>query len=118
MRDYAGALRNIPSLHTLVLESNDLGSAGLAALAPALYRNTSIKVLDLLWNRLDNMKSARLHRDILRRNKTITSLNLSGNTFGQTTGAVACIAEELGSNSTLLKIHLSCCDMRDGGFPR
>jgi Leucine-rich repeat (LRR) protein len=45
------ALCNIISLQNLDLSSNDLGSAGLAELAPALYRNTSIKVLDISRNR-------------------------------------------------------------------
>jgi Ran GTPase-activating protein (RanGAP) involved in mRNA processing and transport len=35
--------------------------------------------------------------------------------FGQTTGAVECIAYGLGRNSTLLKIDLSCCDLGDDG---
>jgi hypothetical protein len=59
------------------------------------------------------MKCARLLRDILRRNKTITTLDLSWNLLGRTTDAVECIAEGLGSNSTLLKIDLSGCSLRD-----
>jgi hypothetical protein len=50
-RDNAGllgmALTNIPILQCLDLAKNDLDSAGLAELAPALYRNTSIKVLGI-----------------------------------------------------------------------
>jgi hypothetical protein len=86
---------------------------GLAELAPALYRNTSIKVLDISGN--SSMDNAELLRDIIRRNKTITALDLSGNNFGGRTGAVKCIAEGLGSNSTLLKIDISNCALRDGG---
>jgi hypothetical protein len=37
----------------------------------------------------------------------MTALDLSENGFGKTTGAVECIADGLGSNSTLLKIDLS-----------
>jgi Ran GTPase-activating protein (RanGAP) involved in mRNA processing and transport len=59
------------------------------------------------------MESAEILRDIIRRNKTITTLDLSGNTFGRTPGAVDCIAEGLGSNLTLLKIDLSRCDLGD-----
>jgi Ran GTPase-activating protein (RanGAP) involved in mRNA processing and transport len=109
------ALCNIPSLHSLALTANTLKSAGLAELAPALYHNTSIKVLDMSGNDLNDMESAELLRDIIRRNKTITTLNLCSNKFGQTTGAVACIAEGLGSNSTLLVIHLQGCDLKDAG---
>jgi Ran GTPase-activating protein (RanGAP) involved in mRNA processing and transport len=111
------ALCNTPSLQSLVLIRNTLCSVGLAELAPTLYRNTSIKELDLTGNDLSNMESAEIVRDILRRNKTITTLVLSrnpfGNRFGQTTGAVECIADGLGSNSTLLKIKLFDCCLRD-----
>jgi Ran GTPase-activating protein (RanGAP) involved in mRNA processing and transport len=87
----------------------------LAELAPALYHNTSIKVLDISSaNNLIDMESAESLRDIIRSNKTITTLDLSENRFGFTTGAVECIAEGLGDNSTLLKIDLSRCALRDG----
>jgi hypothetical protein len=110
------ALCNIPNLHILVLGAFTLGSVGLAELAPALYRNTSIKVLDMSENNLNDMESAELLRDILHSsNETITALDLSGNAFGETTGAVECIADGLGSNSTLLKIDLSSCCLGDGG---
>jgi Ran GTPase-activating protein (RanGAP) involved in mRNA processing and transport len=109
-------LCNNTSLQTLVLQDCDLGHAmRLAELAPALYHNTSIKVLDISGNRLDDMESAESLRDIIRRNTTMTTLDLSENRFGQTTGAIDCIAEGLGSNSTLLKINLRSCDLRDGG---
>jgi Ran GTPase-activating protein (RanGAP) involved in mRNA processing and transport len=109
-------LCNNPNLESLDLASNDLGSAGLVELTPVLCRNTSIKVLDISGNWLVNMESARLLRNILRHNRTMTALNLSRNYFGLTTGAVDCIAEGLGSNSTLLEIILSHCGLRDGGI--
>jgi Ran GTPase-activating protein (RanGAP) involved in mRNA processing and transport len=89
----------------------------LAELAPALYgfRNTSIEVLNLSDNNLNDEESAEILWDILRNNKTMTTLDLSGNSFGNTTGAVELIADGLGSNSTLLKIDLSRCILRDGG---
>jgi Ran GTPase-activating protein (RanGAP) involved in mRNA processing and transport len=87
----------------------------LAEIAPALYRNTSIKVLDMSRNNLIDMRSAEILRDILRHNKTMTAVDLSWNKFGQTTGAVDCIADGLGSNSTLLKIDLKYCDLGDVG---
>jgi Ran GTPase-activating protein (RanGAP) involved in mRNA processing and transport len=76
------ALCNIPSLQSLILTNFTLGSAGLAELAPALYHNTSIKVLDISENYLSNMESAVIFRDILRRNKTMTALHLSWNSLG------------------------------------
>jgi Leucine-rich repeat (LRR) protein len=61
------------------------------------------------------MESAELLREIIRRNKSITTLDLSVTHFGRTTGAVERIADGLGRNSTLLKINLSNCDLGDGG---
>jgi Ran GTPase-activating protein (RanGAP) involved in mRNA processing and transport len=109
------ALRSMPSLQSLILAYNALGSAELAELAPALYQNTSIKMLDISENHLNDTESAEILRDILRSNKTMTTLDLYGNTFGYSTGAVDCFADGLGSNSTLLKIDLSNCALGDGG---
>ena len=87
-RLFRKALCSIPSLQSLDLAGNDLEPAYLRVLAPALYYNTSIKVLDVSANTLKDMESAELLRSILHRIKTITTLNLSSNIFGQTTGAV------------------------------
>jgi Ran GTPase-activating protein (RanGAP) involved in mRNA processing and transport len=106
-------LCNTPSLQTLVLIRSGLGTALLEELAPALYHNTSIKVLDMSDNIFNDMHSARLLRDIIRRNNTMTALVLSGNNFGRTAGAVKCIADGLGSKLTLPKIGLSACALRD-----
>jgi Ran GTPase-activating protein (RanGAP) involved in mRNA processing and transport len=114
-RELGVALCSTPSLQTLLLTDSTLGSVGLMELAPALYLNTSIKVLNMSRNEWHHMESARLLRDILRSNKTITALALTGNGLGRTTGAVECIAEGLGSNSTLLKIDLSSCCLGNGG---
>jgi hypothetical protein len=108
------ALCNTPSLQSLILRDRTLESAELAELAPALCRNTSIKVLDLSENNLNDIESAETLRCILRSNKTITTLNLSRTLFERIVGAFDCIAEGLGSNSTLLNIDLSSCDLRDG----
>jgi Ran GTPase-activating protein (RanGAP) involved in mRNA processing and transport len=108
-------LCNTPSLQALALTFSNLGSAELAELAPALYHNTSIKVLDISGNRFNDMDCAGLLRDIIRCNKTITAIDLSGNSFGEMTGTVDCIADGLGRNSTLLKIDLSSCDLGDAG---
>jgi Ran GTPase-activating protein (RanGAP) involved in mRNA processing and transport len=117
-RDEARLLRLAlcESLQTLVLTGDTLGSAGLAELAPALYRNTSIKVLDLSGNTFHRIESSVILRDIMRHNQTMTALDVSRNRFGGTPGAVECIADGLGSNSTLLKINLTQCALRDGGI--
>jgi hypothetical protein len=104
-----------PSLQSLVLIHGTLGNAELGELAPALNHNKSIKVLDISENLFNDMASAEILRDILRSNKTMTALDLSGNRFGRTPGAVDCIADGLGSNSTLLKIDLSGCCLGDEG---
>jgi Leucine-rich repeat (LRR) protein len=109
------ALCNITSLQSLDLSNNDLGGAELEKLAPALCRNTSIEVLDMSWNDLNDKRSTRYLRDILRCNKTITTLALNRNRFGETATAVEHMAYGLGSNSTLLKIDLSDCALGDGG---
>jgi hypothetical protein len=114
-RQLGMVLRKTPSLQTLVLTHITLRSAGLAELAPALYRNTSIQVLDISRNRLNDMASAGILREILRSNKTITTLDLSENNFRRIAGAIDCIAEGLGSNSTLLKIDLSSCVLGHAG---
>jgi Ran GTPase-activating protein (RanGAP) involved in mRNA processing and transport len=51
----------------------------------------------------------------MRRNKTITTLDLSWNAFGETTGAVKSIADGIDSNSRLLKINISSCRLTDDG---
>jgi Ran GTPase-activating protein (RanGAP) involved in mRNA processing and transport len=114
-RELCMTLCNIPSLQSLDLTTTTLGSVELAELAPALYHNTTIKVLYMSKNNLNDIESAELLRDIFRSNKTITTLDFSGNKFGETTGAVDCIADGLGSNSTLVNIDLSSCDLGDGG---
>jgi Ran GTPase-activating protein (RanGAP) involved in mRNA processing and transport len=114
-RELGMVLCNTPCLHSLLLGHCNLGSAGLAELAPALYHNTSVKVLDMSENDLGGMESAEIFRGILRTNKTMTALDLSANELGETTGAVERIADGLGSNSTLLKIDLSNCALRDNG---
>jgi hypothetical protein len=73
------ALCNIPILRRLVLTGRTLDGAGLAELAPALYHNTSIKVLDISGNWLSDMVSAKILQSILRRSKTMTKLDFSDN---------------------------------------
>jgi hypothetical protein len=111
------ALCNIPSLQSLVLVDGTLGSAELAELAPALYRNTPTKVLDISENILNDMESAEILRNIIRNNKIMTTLDFSGNGLGQRTGAVDCFAVGLGSNSTLLKLNISRCCLKDYDIP-
>jgi Ran GTPase-activating protein (RanGAP) involved in mRNA processing and transport len=113
------ALCNMPSLHSVALSNFTLSgrSAELAQLALALYDNASIQVLAISKNAFLGLQSANIIRDILRRNKTITTLDLSNNRFGLTPDSVECIANGLGSNSTLLKIDLSGCSLYNDNIP-
>jgi Ran GTPase-activating protein (RanGAP) involved in mRNA processing and transport len=117
MRQLRHVLRKNQNLQSLGLAQNNIGSACLAEMAPALYRkDVSIKELDLSWNDLDDMESASLIRDLARCNKSMTKLNLTGNLFGRTPGAVRCIADGLGSNTTLLEVVLSNNALGDDGL--
>jgi hypothetical protein len=86
------------------------------AFAPMLYRNTSIKSLDLRNNDLDEIESANVLRELIRRNKTITSLCLAQNAFGRNIAAVRSIAEGLRSNTTLQQLDLKACGLDDHGI--
>jgi hypothetical protein len=91
----------IQSLDLTSGDSSPLGSAGLAEITPLLYRNTSIKTLNLSSNGLDDIESANLLRELLRRNKTITSICLAENTFGRNAAAARSLFEGLRSNTAL-----------------
>jgi Ran GTPase-activating protein (RanGAP) involved in mRNA processing and transport len=99
LQQLKAVLRQNAALQYLDLESIALGSAGLAGIAPVLYRNISIKTLDLTCNGLDDIESADGLRELLRRNKTITSLCIAQNAFGLNSAAARSIFEGVRSNS-------------------
>jgi Ran GTPase-activating protein (RanGAP) involved in mRNA processing and transport len=109
-------LRQNTALQHLILRGNNLKSAGLAEIAPALYRNTSIKSLDLSDNGLDDIESANVLRELIRRNKTITSLSLVDNPFGRNSTAARIILEGLHSNTALEQLDLGNCELNDQGM--
>jgi Ran GTPase-activating protein (RanGAP) involved in mRNA processing and transport len=113
VQQLTAALRQNTALQYLDLTSSHLGSAGLAEIAPALYRNTSIKTLDLTTNGLDDIESANILRELLRRNKTITSIYLSDNTFGLNAAATRSILEGVRSNTALQQLGLLRCGLDD-----
>jgi Ran GTPase-activating protein (RanGAP) involved in mRNA processing and transport len=108
-------LRHNTVLQSLDLTSSALGSAGLAEIAPALYRNTSIKTLDLSYTGLNNVESANMLRELLRRNKTITSLSIAHNAFGGNAAAARSIFEGVRSNRALQQLDLEDCELGDRG---
>jgi Ran GTPase-activating protein (RanGAP) involved in mRNA processing and transport len=109
-------LRQNKVLEYLDLTSSGLGSAGLAEIAPVLYHNTSIRVLDLTGNGLDDIESANVLRELIRRNKTITSLFVAHNAFGRNAFAVRRFLEGVRSNTTLQKFDLRYCGLDDQGI--
>jgi Ran GTPase-activating protein (RanGAP) involved in mRNA processing and transport len=109
-------LRRNTALEYLDLTSTALGRAGLAEIAPVLYRNTSIKSLDLTDNDLHDTESANVLRELIRRNKTITSLCIADNAFGCNAAAVRSIAEGVRSNTTLQQLDLGRCGLDDQGI--
>jgi Ran GTPase-activating protein (RanGAP) involved in mRNA processing and transport len=108
-------LRQNSVLQHLILQHSRLSSAGLADITPVLYRNTSIKTLDLSNNGLDDIESANLLRELLRRNKTITSLCIGINAFGGNAAAARSIFEGLRSNTALQQLDLTYCKLGDQG---
>jgi Ran GTPase-activating protein (RanGAP) involved in mRNA processing and transport len=116
VQELKSMLRRNTALESLDLESSDLGSAGLAEIAPVLYRNTSIKALDLTGNGLHNIESANVLRELIRRNKTITSLCIACNAFGRNAANIRSIAEGVRSNTTLQQLDLRWCRLCDQGI--
>jgi Ran GTPase-activating protein (RanGAP) involved in mRNA processing and transport len=109
-------LRQNTALESLDLTSSALGSAGLAEILPVLYRNTSIKALDLTHNELHDTESANALRELIRRNKTITSLCIARNFFGRNAAAVRSIAGGVRSNTTPQQLDLRICGLYDQGI--
>jgi Ran GTPase-activating protein (RanGAP) involved in mRNA processing and transport len=109
-------LRQNTVLQSLDLGSSALGSGGLAEIAPVLYRNTSIKTLDLTNNGLHDIKSANVLRELIRRNKTITSLCIADNAFGHNAAAVQSIFDGVRSNTTVQQLDLGRCGLDDQGI--
>jgi Ran GTPase-activating protein (RanGAP) involved in mRNA processing and transport len=103
-------------LQYLDLTDDALGSAGFATIASALYRNTFIQRLDVSDNGLDDLAAANTLRELLRWNKTITTLNIGSNTFGSNVAAVSCIAHGFSDNTTLQDLNLSSCELDDEGI--
>jgi hypothetical protein len=116
VQQLTAVLRQNTALQYLDLTSSALGSAGLAEIAPVLYRNSSIKTLDISSNSLDDIESAYMLRELLRRNKTITSLYLAENAFGSNAAAARSIFEGMRSNTALQQLDLRRCGLGDQGI--
>jgi hypothetical protein len=62
---------------------------------------------------LDDIESAHHLRELIRRNKTITSLCLAPNTFGSNAAAARSILECVRSNTSLQLLDLGGCGLDD-----
>jgi Ran GTPase-activating protein (RanGAP) involved in mRNA processing and transport len=101
------------ALQYLDLGSIALGSAGLAEIAPALYRDTLIKTLALACNGLDDIESANDLGELLRCNKTISSLLTAHNPFDLDVAAARSILGGVRSNTALQQLDLDDCELGD-----
>jgi Ran GTPase-activating protein (RanGAP) involved in mRNA processing and transport len=101
------------TIQHLILRGNHLRNTGLSEIASGLYRNTSIKSLDLSYNGLDDVESANVLRELIRRNKTITSLCIADNAFGRSDAAARSIVEGVSSNTVLQQLDLGRCGLVD-----
>jgi Ran GTPase-activating protein (RanGAP) involved in mRNA processing and transport len=77
---------------------------------------TSIKSLDLSHNGLHDIESATVLRELISRNKTITSLSIAQNAFGINAAATLSIVEGVRSNKALQQLDLSVCRLGDHGI--
>jgi hypothetical protein len=102
-------------MQNLFLRGNHLTSAGLVGIASGLYRNTSIRSLDLSWNGLNDIESANVLYELIRRIKTITSLCFASNAFGRSAAATRSIVEGVRRNSSLHYLDLARCELGDQG---
>jgi Ran GTPase-activating protein (RanGAP) involved in mRNA processing and transport len=100
-------LRKNTVLVDLELAGSALGSAGLPEIASVLYRNRTIEVLNISDNRLDDVASATILRELTCRNKTIFDLCISDNPFGRDNAAVQIIADGLCDSGSLCFIDLT-----------
>jgi Ran GTPase-activating protein (RanGAP) involved in mRNA processing and transport len=117
--DQAEQLKRLLQQKTLIsfldVSGASLGSAGLAEIAAGLYRNTTLTRLEISNNALVDEDSAKILKDVLRRNKSLAVLRLKKNRFGCSPSAVRCIAEGLRENKSLRSIDLSHCRLGDQG---
>jgi hypothetical protein len=131
-RDQAKQLRAMfprnQTLKSLNLVGNVINAAALRELATGLYRNTSLEHLDVADNQLHCFAAARVLRDLMRRNKSLTRMDIDRNAIGAgnhangTNGAangghghVGSIADGLRTNVTLVDVDLSGSMLGDAG---
>jgi Ran GTPase-activating protein (RanGAP) involved in mRNA processing and transport len=116
-RDQAKVLRAMfprnQTLKSLNLVNNCIDAEALAELATGLYRNTSLEHLDVADNHLNDAVATRVLQHLIRRNNTLTRLDIDRNSIGF--GNVERIADGLRINATLQEVDLSSSVLCDTG---
>ena len=101
-------VRSNEQLEALQLRDTFLGNETIADLMQALFRHSTLKVLDLEGNAL--VGCGEMLRDLVRRNKSILLLDLCDNDLGT---SIPFLAQGLRNNTTLTIICLSSCKLID-----
>lgn len=100
------------TLKSLNLVGNFINAEALAELATGLYRNTSLEHLDMADNQLTDAAAARVLGHLIRRNKSLTRMDVDRNSIGAN---VRSIADGLRINATLQDVDLSSSMLGDAG---
>jgi hypothetical protein len=115
-RDQAKVLKGIfprnQTLKSLNLVRNLMNAEVLAELATGLYRNTSLEHLDVADNHLNDAAAARILQQLIRRNKSLTRMDIDRNSIGKSVGS---IADGLRINTKLQDVDLSGSMLGDVG---
>jgi Ran GTPase-activating protein (RanGAP) involved in mRNA processing and transport len=101
------------TLKRLNLVGNFINAEALAELATGLYRNTSLEHLDVADNDLNDAAAARVLQHLIRRNKSLTIMDIDRNSIGANVGS---IADGLRINATLQEVDLSGSGLGDAGI--
>jgi hypothetical protein len=104
--DLANTLKVNRSLSKLRLGRNQIGDAGVKALAGALTANTALNELNL-WD--CGFKNITELADVLKSNRSLSILSLEQNKFGNAGGKA--LAGALKVNTTLTQLHLFTVDV-------
>ena len=104
------ALKNLfrsnTTIENLSLSGNSLTNTHFRHLAEGLFRNSSLKELDLSYTDLHGIRAAELLKVLIQRNKGLISLDVSSNDFGGLQGTHL-IANALRHNTTLEELFIS-----------
>lgn len=104
--------QDVAPYSTLKLGSLALGNICAKLLAYVLVHNTSLRTLELGFNRITDRGAVQL-ANALEKNQSLERLYLSGNEIGPT--GVTAIARALAVNTTLATLHLSGNNIGEDG---